>query len=1247
MNLPNWFVNLLLPIICLCHYSAKATEFSFVENKGQWPSEVRYATDVGGGKVFLKKNGFRFHFYDLSGISKVHNEKIYPEKGKEKSKGHVFDFSFFQANEKPVIYGVKVKTTRYNYFLGNNKEAWGSGCRAYQEVIYQGVYPNVDLRYYSSDFSLKYDWVVKPGGMPENIIWKYDGVSIPSIENGRLIISTSINEVIEQKPIAYQFIDGKKVLVPCDFVLKNGRVGFSFPKGFDRSVELIIDPELIFSTYSGSTADNFGFTATYDSEGNLYSGSSAFGQGYPTSVGAYQTVWAGGDGQFLPGTDIAVSKYSNDGSVMIWSSFLGGPNDELVHSLVCNAQDELIIYGTTSSPNFPTTTGAFDTSFNGGTIFAPQGVGVEYVNGSDIIVTRFNSNGTDLLASTFIGGTANDGVNTAAALKFNYADEFRGEIDVDDAGNILIASCSFSSDFPILGGFQSAIGGSLDACVFSLNSTLQEMNWSTFYGGSGQECANSIAFNDSGDIFICGGTTSQNLLVPSGAYNASYLGGPSDGYVAKIKSDGSNLLNATFFGSDEYDQIYFVEVDEDENIGVFGQTLADDSELIINADWGQPNSGMLVSEFSSDLSTLIWSTVFGTGQGKCNLSPAAFTVDVCGKIYLSGWGGNTNTATNPNTASTTGLPITSDAFQSTTDGSDFYLLVIESDASDIVYGSFFGGNISQEHVDGGTSRFDRRGVIYQSVCAGCGSNDDFPIFPPGNVVSSVNGSGNCNNGVFKFDFQLPLTIADFQVPPTICINQPFQVNNQSQFSLSFEWDFGGEFQSTDFQPSYTFTEPGAYEIELIVFNPNTCNQTDTLRRFVEVIAPQSITLPETTVCDDEPVVIGPSNPDPTAIFEWVPADYLSDVNDPNPLFVPGESTDYTLLVRYDACTDTLRLSIDVVDVSLTVQEDVLLCEPGVVTLSASATPVPNSYSWSLTDDFANPLSSGPAAISLSYNVIEPSVFYVRAILNGCEVIDSITVDIVSFQTEILGDFTACAGDELSLFVLDPNDNIEYSWSPATAVLEGQGTPNILVTVNETTVFSVVGLTPEGCSATDEVTVEVSALESATVQLAASATAILSGQQVTLTAQPAGFNYNWQPIELIDGAGNVVTSRPLESTTYIVTIFDGECSQDASVRVSVVDFVCGPPSIYVPNAFTPNKDGKNERLFVRGVNVSRLDFKIYNRWGELVFETDDIDRGWDGTYNEKEVDPAVYVYYLEADCGGGGTYIEKGNITVLR
>ena len=135
--------------------------------------------------------------------------------------------------------------------------------------------------------------------------------------------------------------------------------------------------------------------------------------------------------------------------------------------------------------------------------------------------------------------------------------------------------------------------------------------------------------------------------------------------------------------------------------------MAANSTWIINAAYGTPNSGMLVSKLDDELSAIGWSTVFGTGSGEPNLSPTAFLVDVFGKIYLSGWGGTTNTSSNPNTDTVFGMETTPDAYQDDTNGSDFYLLVLEDDASDIVYGSFFGGLTSAEHVDGGTSRFNR------------------------------------------------------------------------------------------------------------------------------------------------------------------------------------------------------------------------------------------------------------------------------------------------------------------------------------------------------------------------------------------------------------------------------------------------------------------------------------------------------------------------------------------------------------
>ena len=153
------------------------------------------------------------------------------------------------------------------------------------------------------------------------------------------------------------------------------------------------------------------------------------------------------------------------------------------------------------------------------------------------------------------------------------------------------------------------------------------------------------------------------------------------------------------------------------------------------------------------------STVFGSGSQSPDISPTAFLVDVCNRIYISGWGGLTNSVPYGGGGNTSGLIITNDAIQSSTDSSDFYILIMEEDASSLTFATFYGGNISAEHVDGGTSRFDKKGVVYQSVCAGCQGNSDFPTTP--NAYSVTNNSFGCNNAVFKFNPDLPLTISDF------------------------------------------------------------------------------------------------------------------------------------------------------------------------------------------------------------------------------------------------------------------------------------------------------------------------------------------------------------------------------------------------------------------------------------------------------------------------------------------------------
>ena len=427
----------------------------------------------------------------------------------------------------------------------------------------------------SSDGKLKFEFVVKEGGDLNDIELEYDGLTKMQIKKGELYLYTSLGEIVEEQPYAYQIIDGEEVEVKCHYSMVFNKIKFDLPNGYNSKYELVIDPTLIFSTYSGSFSDNFGVTATYDSQGFLYSGSIVFGaigRGYPTTPGAYQTAFAGGSG--TGGVDINISKYDTTGTKFIYSTYLGGNEDEMPHSLVVNSRDELYIFGTTSSKNFPTDSLSYQRNMNNPTSnnqIRFIGLGITYTLGTDLFVFKFSADGKKRIASTYIGGSNNDGVNDTTVvlshtLRYNYADEIRGEIDIDKNDNIYLATCTNSPDFPMIGNsFDTTFnGGGQDGIIIKMTNDLDSVFWSSFLGGSGRDAIYSLAIDKGDNIYVAGGTTSKDTIQFKTGANKNHLvygGGRSDGFLTHVKNDGSSILNSTYFGTKQYDQIYFVELD--------------------------------------------------------------------------------------------------------------------------------------------------------------------------------------------------------------------------------------------------------------------------------------------------------------------------------------------------------------------------------------------------------------------------------------------------------------------------------------------------------------------------------------------------------------------------------------------------------------------------------------------------------------------------------------------------------------
>ena len=814
VKIPHIIFFIALQFCCQCFVLAQvnflpvATEnkIYFTENIGQWNNDISFKFSSSDLHILLKDKSISYYFLNPKNVADANEHLHKIEKKEIVINGNYLSVLFKNANKScfPISNG-EAENSYKNYFFGNDKSKWKSKVLSYQNIIYPNIYNQIDLQINTSKSNvLKYDWMIKPYADLADIQLQIAGADSVYLNYNELYISHSQGILKEQKPFAYQIIEGKRVLVNVKYTLKNNCIGFE-AEHYNPNYNLVIDPDLIFSTYSGSTEDNFGFTATYDSKGNLFAGgitTNEFGGTYPVTPGAFQFIYKGGvteDPVKLP-CDITISKYSSDGKKLIYATYLGGIHNEYPHSLVVDNNDNLVVMGTTKSIDFPVSNNGYDTSHNGN---------------YDFIVTKFNADGTALFGSTYFGGYLEDGWNSNTKLKIFYADEFKGDVIVDKANNIIVGSCSFSLNFPITSGsFGAIISDTLQkGVVFKLSPNCDNLLFSSALKGNSQDVIYGIDLNSNEDIFIAGSTT--NNIIGSNATN-SYLGGQSDGFIAKIKNDGSSILNLKYFGSLLSDQIFNLELDNDENIYIVGNSMGNIQP--IGNVYSVPNGKQFISKINKNFNNIEFISTFGSGNVGFDISINAFLLDDCGRLYISGWGG-TNFV-----GSTFGLPVTIDALKKTTDGKDFYLMVLSQNAEKILYATFFGGNKTGDHVDGGTSRFDKKGYIYQSVCASCPENgitiSDFPT--SSDAVFKTNVSPRCSNAAFKMSFRFKdanILYSFDTCASTVTLNTP------TENALNYLWLLPNNKTSNLRSTTLEIDEINNQEIVLILNSGTTCADT--------------------------------------------------------------------------------------------------------------------------------------------------------------------------------------------------------------------------------------------------------------------------------------------------------------------------------------------------------------------------------------------------------------------------------------
>ncbi len=871
---------------------------SFVENKNQWYKDIQYRAEIPAGFLDVQNGFLQYFFYDERAVhNRYHHEKQENIVADAPIAYHSVQVEFVGAS--PTRAKASEQTpTLYNYYLGNDRSHWADAAKSYHRVSFENIYPQISYQLFSKGKSLKYEFHLETGANHKLIKMRYQNAAgLAILPDGSLEVKTSLGSFYEKKPVSYQIIKGKTIEVPTAFVLNGNELSFDFPKGYNKKYPLIIDPDMVFSTYSGATSSNYGNTATFDDAGNLYSGSTSFGTGMragsptPTTVGTL-----GGS------IDIRLYKYNETGTTLQYVTFVGGSQNEIPHSLVTDNNGQLLAFGATGSNNFPTT---FGPTFQGGT--SASVTASTYSNGTDMYIVKLNNNGT-LDRSRILGGAGNEAIK-ASSLAWtidNYGDGSRGDIYVDSNNDVFVATNTTSNT---IAGVTGTLQGGQDALLLKFNDNLI-LQWGTYFGGNGLDIGLSVKINASGEIFIGGGTRSTNLPNTAGTIRTTAYGN-DDGFVAKFDASGG-LISSTYLGTTNADMVFFIDLDSDGNVYAYGQSRGAAYPIFpaTPQPYNNGNSGQFIHKINGSLSATEWSTRVGNNNGTYNLSPTAFLVDNCKNIFIAGYGGYSSIP------SITGSPVTPDAFKGTTDGRDFYLAMYRPDMAGLLYATFVGGASSGEHVDGGTSRFAKDGTVYHAVCTNSGFSTTAGVWAP----TITTGAGwDC--AVFKFQTNINanFTMQDPSSNTTIIgggtscsavvrFNFP---TNVTEFDF-FEWSIldlaGNVLFSTTTQQNfeYNFTTPGNYKVRLVVTN---------CAKIAQSIQDLNINLPNFQAPNDAEICRGQSVQlvaRGANVYRWTPATGLSNPNIANPIASPNQTTTYTLEMRDNDCTIRKQVKVTVV-----------------------------------------------------------------------------------------------------------------------------------------------------------------------------------------------------------------------------------------------------------------------------------------------------------------------------------------------
>jgi RHS repeat-associated protein len=696
---------------------ATNSPLNFEANTGQSATSVKYLARGRGYSIFFTDQpGATLNLRKLTGKeveppsnakkqpqSQAQNQPQTPAERNLGAKGLAIRMALVGASANASVTTEEPLAGKVNYMVGSDANSWRTGVSSFGQIAYTNVYSNIDLKFYGNQNQLEYDFIVRPGGDVNRIAVRYEGVGkLDLTAKGELELggaggngngsgngNADNEKLVQPAPVIYQTIGGSRVSVTGEYVLRgtgnNREVGFRITGNYNRDYPLVIDPLLSYSTYLGGDYADDGPDMVVDASGNAYLTGFTAGSDFPVTTGAYSTTYGGGS------LDAFVTKLSANGGSLIYSTFIGGNGADYGRDLAVDSQGQVHFTGFTSSTNFPTTTGARQTTYGGGA--------------NDAFVVKLNAAGSGLLYSSYLGSSGDD---KAFSVGVRATD---GHIFVYGQTVLITATNNFPTT---TGAYRTTPIGSDDTFVARFSPTgggASDLVYSTYYGGIGFDIPTDLAVDTSGNAYFTGYTTSITMPTTTGAFQTAYGGGDQDAFVAKLNSTGTALSYSTFLGGSGSETGHDLVVASDGTVYLVGDTSS--------ANFGTTTGAVQTALAGSDDVFVVRLNAAGSARlyssylgGSGSDKGYGIALDGQGNVYLSGI-----------TASSTNFPTTPGAFQTVYGGgtADAFLSVLAvstGTTTTLGYSSYLGGSghdfardiaidsVGNPYLNGGTASAD-------------------------------------------------------------------------------------------------------------------------------------------------------------------------------------------------------------------------------------------------------------------------------------------------------------------------------------------------------------------------------------------------------------------------------------------------------------------------------------------------------------------------------------------------------------